>query len=190
MKRALLPLLWACGLVYPFVVYVSLDKVPATWLVLPLALLWLLRALTYRHGNDAVSSRILALGMTAFLLSLGIWERSGSLDAGVGLRFYPVLVNAMLLCTFALSLKSGMPVIERLARLRHRDLPAEGVRYTRNVTKVWCVFFAANGSMAALLALYGSLASWTLYNGCISYLLTGALLLGEWCLRPSQGKRV
>jgi len=185
MKRTLAALLALVGLVWPFAVYFSLGKVAVAWLVLPLAGLWLLRALM-----DNSRIRLPAFGMVVFLLLLCAWDAFAVADAALGLRFYPVLVNGMLLAVFADSLKSGMPVIERLARLRHGDLPTEGVRYTRQVTQVWCVFFAVNGSVAALLALYGSLASWTWYNGFISYLLIAALLLGEWCVRPSQAKRV
>jgi len=184
MKRALAALLLLAGLAYPFALYALLGKVGMLWIILPMALLWLLRACF--DNQQTRLSRGLALGMAAFLLALG--ALSGQ-QAEMGLRLYPVLVNAMLLAVFALSLSSGMPLIERLARLRHGDLPKEGVRYTRKVTQVWCVFFAANGLVALWLALFGSLASWTLYNGLISYLLIGALLLGEWCVRPAQGKR-
>ncbi|KXU36293.1 hypothetical protein AXE65_05240 [Ventosimonas gracilis] len=188
MKRALGGLLWLAGLAYPFVVYFSLGKVAVAWLLLPLALLWLLRSLLDQSATGLLA-RALPFGMAAFCLSVAIWDAL-AFDATFALRAYPVLVNAMLLGVFAHSLTSGMPVIERLARLRHADLPAEGVRYTRQLTKLWCAFFAANGSIAALLAVFGSLESWTLYNGLISYLLIGALCLGEWCFRPAQGKRV
>jgi len=185
MKRAVAALLWLCGLAYPFAVYFCLGKVAVAWLALPLALLWLIKALT-----DKALSRVLPFSMAVFLLVLGLFDSFSAADTTLALRFYPVLVNAMLLLVFASSLISGMPLIERLARLRHADLPIEGVRYTRRVTQLWCVFFAGNGSVAAWLAIYGSLESWTLYNGFISYLLIGALCLSEWLVRPKLGKRV
>jgi len=98
------------------------------------------------------------------------------------------VINTLLLTVFGLSLKLGPPVVERLARLRHPDLPPDGVRYTRKVTIVWCLFFAANGMIAAALAFWGSWAWWTLYNGVISYVLMAALMLGEWCVRPTGTK--
>jgi len=45
MKRALGGLLWLAGLAYPFAVYFGLGKIAVVWMALPLALLWLLRAL-------------------------------------------------------------------------------------------------------------------------------------------------
>src|SRR2546423_11913745 len=39
---------------------------------------------------------------------------------------------------FRSSLFRPPTVVERLARLRNPELPAAGVRYTRQVTQVWC----------------------------------------------------
>jgi uncharacterized membrane protein len=106
------------------------------------------------------------------------------------LRWYPVIINAGLCAVFGASLWRGMPVVERLARLRARELPAAGVRYTRRVTQVWTAFFAINGATAAALALWGPWRWWTLYNGCISYILVGLLMAGEWLVRPADAKVV
>ena len=84
---------------------------------------------------------------------------------------------------FAGSLKSR-PIIERFARMKHPDLPPEGVRWCRKVTVVWCVFFVLNGSAALATVLSGDRDLWTLYNGFVSYLLMGLLFAGEWLLRP------
>lgn len=127
---------------------------------------------------------MLPLAAVAFCLALAV---SNSTD---WLRWYPVMVNAMLLAVFGASLHRGRPVIERLARLRHPDLPAAGVRYTRNVTRVWCGFFAFNGMIAAALAAWGPWNWWTAYNGAISYVLMGLLMGGEWLLRPAAAKAV
>jgi uncharacterized membrane protein len=99
------------------------------------------------------------------------------------LRLYPVLVNAGMLELFAWSLHSPPSLVERLARLQHPDLPPEGVRYTKRVTLVWCLFFIINGGIALITALWGSMAVWTLYNGLIAYLLMGILFAGEYIVR-------
>ena len=61
------------------------------------------------------------------------------------LRWYPVLISGFMLGLFGLSLKYGPPMVERLARLREPQLPAKAIRYTRQVTIAWCVFFLCNG---------------------------------------------
>jgi uncharacterized membrane protein len=129
MKRGVAAALAVAGIAYPFAVHAALGRVSAAWLALPLALLWLARGLTADAARPG--ARLLPAVAVAFCLVLAV---SNSQD---WLRWYPVLVNGMMLAIFGASLRRGRPVIEQLARLRHPDLPPEGVRYTRNVTRVW-----------------------------------------------------
>ncbi|MGF1755265.1 hypothetical protein L4C33_16930, partial [Vibrio makurazakiensis] len=102
--------------------------------------------------------------------------------ANLRLTYYPVVVNLCMLVVFASSLRQPQTIIERLARLQEPDLAQSGVMYTRKVTKVWCLFFVINGSIA-LYTCFQSLEVWTLYNGLISYLLAGSLFSIEWLVR-------
>ena len=74
-------------------------------------------------------------------------------------------------------------MVERLARLREPELPDSAIRYTRQVTQVWCLFFMLNGLIAASLTLWAPLSWWTLYNGLIAYGLMGLLFAIEWLIR-------
>ncbi|MFC3284896.1 COG4648 family protein [Litchfieldella rifensis] len=123
-------------------------------------------------------ARYLALVVATFLLTLG-----GLGHAELGMRAYPVAVNAMMLAVFLTSLWQGMPIVERLARLREPELSPAGIHYTRRVTWAWCGFFVFNGTIAGWTALYADLATWSLYNGVISYGLIGLMFAGEWLLR-------
>ncbi|QJD60850.1 hypothetical protein HG264_09820 [Pseudomonas sp. gcc21] len=123
-------------------------------------------------------ARTLAIIAALVLISLGVLGH-----AELGMRAYPVAISLIMLIVFAGSLIHGMPVIERLARLREPDLPEEGVVYTRRVTWAWCFFFVANGGISAWTALYADLTTWTLYNGFISYCLMGLMFAGEWVCR-------
>jgi uncharacterized membrane protein len=181
MTRGVGALLLLAGLAYPFIVYFSLEHVPAAGLALPLAILWLLRAIW--APEQQAGGRALPLVALVFCAAMVV------ADSAAWLRAYPVLINAMLLLVFAASLRHGPTVIERLARLRHPDLPPSGVRYTRRVTQVWVAFFAVNGSIAAGLALWAPWRWWTAYNGAISYAAIGLLLAGEWLLRPAHFER-
>lgn len=82
-----------------------------------------------------------------------------------------------------------MPLVERLARLQYPQLSAQGVRYTRRVTQIWCGFFILNGSVALITAQIGDMALWSAWNGMIAYLLMGALMAGEWLVRRRVMKR-
>jgi uncharacterized membrane protein len=99
------------------------------------------------------------------------------------LRLYPVLVNIALLGLFAYSLVFPPTMAERVARLREPCLPAAAIAYTRRVTQMWCVFFAANGAIALATALWSSPAVWWFYNGLLAYLLMGLLFGAEYCVR-------
>lgn len=163
----------ALSLGYPLLVYFSLGRFEPRWLSLLLFALALLRAL----GAQQRQWWWIVAG-TGVLAS---WALLG--NAALPLKLYPVFVNVGLLLLFSISLYFGPPVIERLARLREPQLPAEAVVYTRKVTQVWCGFFVLNGSLALATALYASERVWALYNGLIAYVLMGMLFAGEWLLR-------
>ena len=161
------------ALLYPFWAHWGLTH----WGVAPVAGLLALMAL----GRANFSRDPMTLGSAALALLLSALGLATERDEA--LLFYPVLMNALGLVLFAGSLKSR-PVIERFARMKHPNLPPEGVRWCRKVTVVWCVFFLVNGSAALATVLSGDRGLWTLYNGFVSYLLMGLLFAGEWLLRP------
>ena len=98
------------------------------------------------------------------------------------LLLYPVAVSFSLLFVFGRSLIHPPSMVERIARLSEPDLPPQGVRYTRQVTWVWCGFFALNGAIA-LATVFASREYWALYNGLVSYILMGLLFVIEWLIR-------
>ncbi len=174
MKRLLAPLLVLAGLAYPFAVYFGIEQLSPRIFAALLGGLWLARLLL---GEPRPGSRWMALAALAFCLLLGLAGEPALL------RWYPVLLSGMLLGLFGFSLKFGPPLVERLARLREPDLPAVAVHYTRQVTRVWALFFLVNGLIATALTLWAPLAWWTLYNGLIAYALMGLLFAGEWLVR-------
>ena len=131
------------------------------------------------RGETARSGRLLS---AAGLVLVGL---AALLDEADWMLWYPVLVNASLLSVFGASLFSGMPVVERLARLglRGKPLPPEGVAYTRRVTAVWCGFFVVHGSIAVATILADDLTLWALWNGGLSYVAIGCLMGGEYLYR-------
>ncbi|WP_339458825.1 hypothetical protein [Pseudomonas sp. EA_105y_Pfl2_R69] len=174
MSRLLGLLLLLAGLLYPFAVYYGMEHLSPRLFAALLGGLWLARALSQRGkpGN-----RWMAGAAMAFCLLLGLAGEPALL------RWYPVLLNALLLALFGLSLKFGPPLIERLARLSEPQLPEVAIRYTRLVTTVWAGFFLANGLVVVALNVWAPLSWWTLYTGLISYGLMGLLFAGEWLVR-------
>jgi uncharacterized membrane protein len=160
---------------YPVAVYFSIQYFSARIIAAVLLLLLLVR-LRVTAANGTSKQAIIWVGIV--FSSFVIWNNDL-----LTLRFYPVLVSVSLLSVFVVSLFIPPPIIERLARLQHPQLPPEGVVYTRKVTVVWSVFFLLNGCIALYTALWSSFEEWTLYNGLISYVLMGILIAVEYGIR-------
>jgi uncharacterized membrane protein len=88
-----------------------------------------------------------------------------------------------MLVIFASSVWFPPTIVERLARLKTPDLPAEAIAYTKKVTIAWCIFFIINGSIALWTSLYTTDAIWAFYNGFLSYLLIATLFIAEFFIR-------
>ncbi|ADT86697.1 hypothetical protein [Vibrio furnissii] len=166
-------------LAYPFAVYYGIDKFGLSVIGLLLAVMFALRIITANRTKLKEFKQLAAMsgliGITLIVLGM-VFRQEG------WLMFYPVAVNACMLVFFAASLKQPQTLIERLARLHEPDLPESGVRYTRKVTQVWCLFFLFN-AIIALYTCFLPMEIWTLYNGLISYCLAGALFAIEWLVR-------
>ncbi|AOR63135.1 hypothetical protein [Pectobacterium wasabiae] len=171
---------------WPFLAWFSITHPEHRWLLVVLALMFVLRFTTLRDDKHAFKGTALWLAAAGVALSIA----SLLLRDGGWLLWYPVAVNGVMLLFFGGSLYSGMPLVERLARLREPELPVQAIAYTRRVTKVWCWFFIFNGSIAVLTCVVGDLHWWTLWNGVISYVLMGLLMGGEWLIRQRLRKCV
>lgn len=169
------------SLLYPVAVYFGLQHFDPRSLVLLLVLLAGLRLLSDRESplNGRLLLPVFAVLVLWILLS----------NSALGLKLYPVLMNLSLLLLFAWSLRHPPSMIERMARLRQPDLPAQARSYTRRVTQLWCGFFLVNGSIA-LATVWASDELWVLYNGLIAYVLMGLLLGGEWLVRQRAMRAV
>lgn len=97
---------------------------------------------------------------------------------------YPVFVSVSLFCVFCYSLFQDKSLITKLAiRMSKEPLPDYAIKYTWYATLAWCVFFAINASISTYTVILGSIQFWTLYNGFISYILIGLMMLSEIIIR-------
>jgi uncharacterized membrane protein len=161
-------------LIYPLAVWLGQGQIEPRFLAAMLVLV----GLTRLHMLKISQAGRWWMGGTVLLFLLAVWS-----NVLFPLKLYPVLVNAALLGVFAYSLISPPSMIERFARIREPNLPTRAIGYTRRVTQVWCIFFAANGVIALMTAVWASSAAWTLYNGLIAYLMMGLLFAGEYIVR-------
>lgn len=172
-------------LAYPVAVYLGLNRWGIGGISGVLAVLFVLRLMAGGavkiKGLKPVFMISAGVGLTLVLFSI-LFQQAG------WFLYYPVIVNLLMLTLFGSSLFQQQSMIERLARLSSPELPKSGVRYTRVVTMIWCLFFIVNGSIA-LMTCFQSLEIWTLYNGLISYLFMGSLFLVEFLVRQKMKKK-
>ncbi len=140
-----------------------------------------LAALLVRYRGQAArlisgfsAGQFVALGLPPLLGLAVVATNSETL-----LRLYPASISASMLVLFGVTLIEPPSMVERFARLEQPELSSSRVRYTRRVTEIWCLFFVANGAIAAYTAAFASREIWALYNGLIAYLLMGTLFAGE-----------
>lgn len=183
LARLLQPALW---LAYPLLIFFGLKLLEPRYVAALLALLLLARR---RREAGRLLAGLTRVDLGVLYCLLGIAALTAVTNSELLLRLYPVAVSLGMLLLFALSLGQPQTMIERLARLREPELPPQGVAYTRRITQLWCAFFVLNGNVALYTALHASRDIWALYNGCIAYVLMGALFAGEWLYRRFALKR-
>jgi uncharacterized membrane protein len=171
-------IIWAVTISYPFLVWFSLDYFQPRSVALALAGLFLLRLLS-RSSTSSVSKveYLLVFAGGLFLLAVAMINQINWLLA------YPVFVSLLFFSVFSFSLFYPPTVVERLARMEDPDLPPKGVVYTRKVTLVWSAFFLVNAAISLFTIWYQDRWLWSLYNGCISYVLMGLLMAAEMSVR-------
>lgn len=166
-------------LAYPFAVYYGLNQWGVGTVAGVVGVLFVLRIIGANNTRLRELKYIAwisgAMGLILALLALFFKETRW-------FTYYPVIVNLLMLTLFASSLRQKETIVERFARLQDPQLPDYAVAYTRTVTKVWCIFFVANGTVS-LITSFISLDIWTLYNGLLSYLLAGTLFACEFTVR-------
>lgn len=174
MKQALFALSVFC---YPLIVYFGLQYLAPQYIAIAFAALFLMRHFSKGRSSNAIPHlNLVAIAVTVLLLF------SAVANSELALKFYPVIMSLCFLMIFGVSLFKPPSVVELIARL-HEKLDDKGVIYTRNVTKVWCVFFIVNAMIATWTVFHTNPQVWLIYNGFISYVLMGCLMLVEWIIR-------
>ena len=172
----------AIGLAYPFVVYFGLQRLPPAKLAIGLIALLAAR-IVFEFGKG---NRDFLSYLAASLVLLIVVAHSPL----VGLKAYPIVLSLAFATVFGYSLVVPPTIVERIARIRHPNLPLEANSYLRKVTITWVIFFVVNAAISAATIASGSVKLWTLYNGFISYIAMGAIFAGELLIRQRVHQRL
>jgi uncharacterized membrane protein len=165
---------------FPFFVYWGLTYFQPRVITVTLGLILLIR---FFSSLKLKNLSILYIKTPFILAIIFIFFFLIQLNQKQSLLFVPSLINLGLLIVFTQSLWKPPTMIEFFAKMQIDDLDEQEIIYCRTVTKIWIFFFIINGCIALLLALYGSLTLWTLYNGFIAYIAIGCLFSIEWIYR-------
>ena len=164
---------------YQYLVHASVSSAQtglfhAMLLWLPLVALagWIL----VRSGNKPLWLAALSVaGVVVFLVEhqeqLGLAAVSGISHAAVYL---------FLLWYFGRTLARGRePIITRFACTVHGTLQPGMELFTRKVTIAWCVFFAVQLIVSALLFAFASLSTWSLFVNLLNLPLLALMFAGQ-----------
>ena len=166
-----------------------------------LIVLWLVLASGYLI-TSATGLRMVAMAIVGLMVG-ALLVASGRLAAGVvtavalvGLCVYfaesmefivyapPLAAFAFMAFFFYRTLRPGSePLITRVARMEHPDLPADMARHARMLTWVWSLCFMLMFVVALVLAPLIPLAMWSRWVHGLGYVLPGVLFLGEYAYR-------
>ena len=165
---------------YPIIIFFGLKVLEPRYVAVSLAVILIFRWKQDAQRFVSLLSKLNFIILAALLVLICITFITNSETL---LRVFPAVMNLGMLLLFGLSLVKPPSMIEMFARIRRPDLPPSAVAYTRKVTRVWCVFFIVNGSIAVYTAFYASQDTWSLYNGLIAYVAMGMLIAGELLVR-------
>ena len=168
---------------YQYLVHVSVSSAQAglvyvvlLWLPLVVLAGWIL----LRSRNKPVwLAALLTAGMFVYLVEHQ--ERLG-LAAVSGISHTAAYL--LLLWYFGRTLGRGWePLITRLARSVHGTLGPAMELFTRKVTIAWCVFFASQLIVSALLFAFAPLNAWSLFINLLNLPLLAIMFLGQMVYR-------
>jgi len=157
------------------------DAIRLTLTLLPLLALayWVM---TRSRNKPLWFFVLLAAGVATYLLER---QQGWGLAAAYGIPHAAIYL--FLLWFFGHTLLPGKePLVTRLARRVHGTLPPELEAYTRRVTCAWCVFFAAQIIISALLFKFASLNTWSLFIGLLNFPLLVLMFVGEYVYRITR----
>ncbi len=94
------------------------------------------------------------------------------------------LLNLFLLWFFARTLQPGRePLVTQISRRINGEVAPDIARYTRHVTIAWCIFFAGQVVVSALLYSLGTLSMWSLFVNVLNLPLLALMFVGEYAYR-------
>ncbi len=132
------------------------------------------------------SPRRLAMGLLCAGVGLLLWRYWGALERNFSWVYFlqHAGTNVMLAAVFGVTLGRGrQPICTRFAEVVHGGLDPELVRYTRQVTLAWTVFFLAVSLASTLLFLFAPIEAWSVFANFLTLPLVLLMFVAEYLVR-------
>jgi uncharacterized membrane protein len=162
---------------YPILTWIALQHATTrTVAFVPIGVFAILAVAAFFSGEEFLRSAVRRFAVLVLFALAAI-----AFDDPLGLKLLPAVSHLWLFLMFGATLVKGPPFAEQFVRRAHHgDCPEFLAPYTRLVTAVWCVFFAANAVLYTWLAVAAPTRAWALYTGFGCYVLIFALVAGEY----------
>jgi len=136
-----------------------------------------------KAGNGALLSALLVgAGLVAFAIgshylvgmnAAGPWAAWINFGQHVGF-------NSLMGLVFGRTLLPGRePLVTGLARLIHEHMTPVLLRYTRQVTVAWTLFFLGSAALSVLLFLWAPIEAWSVFANILSLPLVALMFVVE-----------
>jgi uncharacterized membrane protein len=168
---------------YQFLVHLTFQQGQNDWVRFALMLLPMagLACWAFTRSTHRPFWFVVLLGASGALYLAEQYEHLG-LVAAYGIPH--AVIYLALLGVFGRTLLAGREaLITRLARRVHGVLPPEMERYTRRLTFVWCLFFAGQVAISALLYKFASLDTWSLFINLLNLPLLALMFAVDYVYR-------
>jgi len=119
-------------------------------------------------------------------VGLLLWEFWGALERNFSWVYFlqHAGTNVMLAAVFGATLGRGrQPICTRFAEVVHGGLTAELVRYTRQVTLAWTLFFLTLSLASTLLFLFAPIEAWSVFANFLTLPLVLLMFAAEYLVR-------
>ncbi|MEN8166503.1 MAG: hypothetical protein ABFR65_03380 [Pseudomonadota bacterium] len=183
--RALRLLTLVLTVSYPITLHLTIIQGhthAAVWILLVISLAHSL--LVFSSGRHALAEMLVPAVAMLAVISL-------FLNDATILFLPPILIASSLLFLFGRTLLPGEEaLISQLARRLEGEGDEAVLRYTRKLTWIWCLFFAAMLIESVVLALFAPIEIWSLFTNLINYLLMVGLFLVELLYRAVRFRRL
>lgn len=133
--------------------------------------------------NSTARFAMLALCLLAGGLIAGFWH---VFTDHVGWLYYlqHAGIYAMLGLMFGRTLGAGKtPLCTQMAVFMHDEMTTRIVRYTRQVTLAWTIYFFATATISTLLYFFASFEAWSVFANVLGLPLMGTMFVVEFAIR-------